>query len=239
MKDVVSRLPAARKAKLIDVALSHIAEVSYLRLAQRGFRPGAIIDIGAYQGDWTRLIARAFPRVPILMVEAQVEKKRHLDAIRSDIPSAGYELCLLGSGEESEVVFHVMESGSSTYSERSNVPRVQRTLKTRTLDNVLKQHPGLSGPFFIKLDVQGAEIDILRGAESALRKTEIVQLEVALMQYNEGAPTANAVLNFMEERGFLLFDVCGFVRPSPSYLTQIDVLLVSRDSTLRRDFFTF
>lgn len=238
LRQIVSKWSPPRKAQLVDFALSYIAEVSYLRLAQRGFRPNGIIDIGAYQGDWTRLIAGVFPRVPILMVEAQAEKKSHLDAVRADIPCADYALCLLGSSEGSEVTFNVMETGSSTYSERSNVARAQRSLKTRTLDNLLKEHP-LPPPLFIKLDVQGAELDVIRGAASAMEQAQIVQLEIALMPYNEGAPMANAVFNFMEERGFVLFDVCGFIRPKPSYLTQIDVLFVPRDSELRSDFFTF
>ena len=219
--------------------MSHIAEVSYWRLARNGFRPNGIVDIGAYHGDWSRLIASIFPRVPILMVEAQDEKRRLLEKARSDIPLSNYALCMLGSSEGSEVVFNVMETGSSIYSERSNVPRVQRTMKTRTLDNVLTEQQRLKGPLFLKLDVQGAEVDIMRGAERALQEAEIVQLEIALMPYNEGAPTAHAVFNFMEQRGFLLFDVCGFVRPDPSCLSQIDVLFVPRASNLRRDFFTF
>jgi FkbM family methyltransferase len=239
LKGILSSLPKARKAQLVDLALAHVAEASYLRLAQRGFCPNGIIDIGAYQGDWSRLVASIFPRVPILMVEGQSEKRRFLEGASTDIPLASYAMCLLGSSEGSEVIFNVMETGSSIYSERSNVPRVERTLKTRTLDNVLKEHLSLNRPLFIKLDVQGAEIDVLRGAVQALQRAGVVQLELALMPYNEGAPAANAVFSFMEEQGFLLFDVCGFVRPNPAYLTQIDVLFVPRDSPLRSQFFNF
>lgn len=239
LKKIVSRLPPARKAQLVDLALSHITEVSYVRLAQRGFRPNGIIDIGAYHGDWTRLISRVFPHVSVLMVEGQTEKRSFLEAVRADLPLASYTTCLLGSSEGSEVTFNVMETGSSIYGERSNVPRMQQTRTTRTLDNVLNEHAGLNGPLFIKLDVQGAEIDVLRGAERTLQRAGVVQLELALMPYNDGSPTANDVFNFMEERGFVLFDVCGFVRPSPTYLTQIDALFVPRHSNLRTDFFTF
>jgi FkbM family methyltransferase len=236
---MTSRVPAARKAQLVDLALSHIAEVSYFRLAKQGFCPNGIIDIGAYRGDWTRLVAKSFPQAPILMIEAQTEKSGCLDVVRSELSLAEYTLCLLGSSEGSEVIFNVMETGSSIYSERSNIPRTQRRLTMRTLDGVLKEYPRLKEPLFVKLDVQGAELEVLRGGERALQAAEVVQLEVALMPYNEGAPMANAVINFMAERDFMFFDICGFVRPNPSYLTQIDVLFVRTDSKLRSDYFAF
>jgi FkbM family methyltransferase len=236
---IVSSLPIDRKAQLVDLALSHIAEASYFRLAKQGFYPNGIIDIGAYQGDWTRLIAKFFPRAPILMIEAQTEKRAFLEIVRAELSLTDYILCLLGNTEGTEVIFNLMETGSSIYSERSNMPRTQRRLTMRTLDSVLKEYPQLNGPLFIKLDVQGAELDVLGGAASALQAAEVVQLEVALMPYNEGAPTANAVFNFMAERDFLFFDICGFVRPNHSYLTQIDVLFVRRDSKLRSDYFAF
>lgn len=236
---IVSSWPAARKAKLLNLALPHIAEVSYFRLAKQGFRPSGIIDIGAYQGEWTRMIAQIFPQAPILMIEAQSEKKAFLDAVCAKFPRAEYELCLLGASDGSEAVFNVMETGSSIYNERSNVPRTQRRMAMRTLDSVLSEHPRLTAPLLIKLDVQGAELDILRGGGSVLQAAEFVQLEVALMSYNEGAPTANAVFNFMTAHDFLIFDICGFVRPNPSYLSQIDVLFVRKDLKLRADFFSF
>jgi FkbM family methyltransferase len=239
LDEAVSRLPTARKVQLLDLALSHIAEVSYFRLAKQGFRPNGIIDIGAYRGDWTRLIAKIFPQAPVLMIEAQAEKRDLLDRVRSELSLVDYKLCLLGNSEGSEVIFNVMETGSSIYSERSNMPRTQRRLPMRTLDGVLKEYPRLKEPLFIKLDVQGAELDVLRGGNGALQAAEVVQLEVALMPYNEGAPTANAVFNFMAERDFLVFDVCGFVRPNPSYVAQIDVLFVRADSKLRSDYFAF
>jgi hypothetical protein len=42
----LSLLPPLRKEHLIDLALDHIAEVSYFRLAQNGFHPTGVIDIG-------------------------------------------------------------------------------------------------------------------------------------------------------------------------------------------------
>jgi FkbM family methyltransferase len=131
------------------------------------------------------------------MIEAQAEKKRELDAVCAQLPQAKVVLSLVGNKENADAVFSVMERGSSLYSERSNVPRTQRTLTMHTLDNLLDHHPQLKAPLFIKLDVQGAELDVLSGGSQTLAIAEVVQLEVALMNYNEGAPDMKTVINFM------------------------------------------
>jgi hypothetical protein len=43
----------------------------------------------------------------------------------------------------------------------------------------------------------------------------------------------------MKERGFLFFDVCGYVKPKPPFLSQIDALFVLETSKLRKDRFEF
>ena len=239
LEKFVSKLPLARKEQLLVVAQIHAGEVAYFRLAKQGFQPKGIIDIGASKGDWTRQVAAIFPGVPVLMVEAQTEMKMLLDSVRADIPAASSAICLLGKDEGAEVVFNVMETGSSIYSERSNVPRTQRTITMKTLDQLIREHPKLKAPLFVKLDVQGAELEILTGGQSALASAEVVQLEVALLQYNEGAPLAHNVIEFMVSQGFLLFDIGGFVRPKPLHLAQMDVLFVKKDLSLRQSFFEF
>jgi FkbM family methyltransferase len=236
---IVSTFSSRRKAHLVDLALDHIGEASYFRLAKQGFCPNGILDIGAYHGEWSRFISRIYPHVPILMVEAQAEKKPHLEAACAQLPQAKFELSLLGSQEGVEAIFNVMEDGSSLYSERSNVPRTLRMLTMHTLDDVLDRHPEQKSPLLIKLDVQGAELDVLRGGNHALAIAEVVQVEVSLMKYNEGAPDISDVLRFMTERGFAFFDICGFHKPIPKYLIQIDVLFVRNESTLRTDRFVF
>ena len=87
--------------------------------------------------------------------------------------------------------------------------------------------------------MQGSELDILERGQTALAAAEVVQLEVALLQYNEGAPLAHKVIEFMVSKGFLFFDIGGFVRPKPLNLVQMDVLFVKKDSNLRQNFFDF
>uniref|UniRef100_Q07SL9 Methyltransferase FkbM family n=1 Tax=Rhodopseudomonas palustris (strain BisA53) TaxID=316055 RepID=Q07SL9_RHOP5 len=238
LSSLFSALPRHRKASIVDVANTHLAEVSYHRLSCSGFSPGGIIDVGAYRGDWS-LMARSIFQAPILMIEAQKEKSLSLQQAARKAGNASYEIGLLSENAGETVTFHVMETGSSMYPENSNASRISELLKTTTLDDVVRKHQELKRPFLLKLDVQGAELDILSGATESLDRVEVIQLEVALMPYNSGAPDFADVVAFMKVRGFLFFDVCGYVKPNPPFLSQMDALFVQRNSALRKESFVF
>ena len=70
----------------------------------------------------------------------------------------------------------------------------------------------LQGPLLLKLDVQGFELEVLRGSRIALDAAEFVLLEVSTLNYNRGAPLVAEVLDFMNQRGFVLFDIADLSR---------------------------
>jgi FkbM family methyltransferase len=57
----------------------------------------------------------------------------------------------------------------------------------------------------IKLDTQGSELDILRGAEGALESVSVVQTEVEFNPMYEGQPLFGDIDRFLRERGFVLW----------------------------------
>lgn len=202
-------------------------EVAYERLRSKGFSPAAVIDVGAYHGDWTKLVRRIFG-APVLMVEAQAAKKARLEAMCGD----GVRLasCVLGAEAGQSVTFYEMETGSSYFPEKSNAPRSTTTYETETLDRIAAD---MAGPLFLKVDTQGAELEVLKGGQETLGRCELVQLEVALLPYNEGAPTFLEVVTYMDQHGFVPLDVSGFSRPNLVDLVQVDILFVRKDSALR------
>lgn len=211
-------------------------ELAYRRLHTKGFHPSSIIDVGAYEGDWTRLVRRVFPDVPVLMVEAQPSKRARLEDVCSELADVRYAPALLGRSKGESKRFFLMETGSSMFSENSDAPRSETELTTSTLDDVAGDvAPGA----FLKIDVQGAELEVLAGAERTLASCEVVQLEVAILPYNQGAPSILDVLRYMDERNFTPLDVSGFSRPNGVDLAQLDLLFCRSSSVLRNRFFNF
>lgn len=211
-------------------------EEAYRRLFTKGFRPSFIIDVGAYEGNWTRLARKVFGEVPGLMVEAQPSKRPGLETVCRELGDVRYAQALLSSRSGEPKQFFEMETGSSMFAENSNAPRTSRELKTSTLDEVAGKVPEGA---FLKIDVQGAELEVLGGGDKTLASCELVQLEVAILSYNEGAPNALEVLSYMAERDFAPLDISGFSRPNGIDLAQVDFLFARSDSKLRTRFFVF
>ena len=47
------------------------------------------------------------------------------------------------------------------------------------------------GPFqLVKMDIQGSELDALKGMKTLLREIDVLQLELSVLSYNSGAPLA-------------------------------------------------
>lgn len=211
-------------------------EAAYRRLADKGYKPCGIVDVGAYHGEWTRLAHRVFGSVPTLMVEAQPERLPYLERAAADLSGVRHVAALLSERDGETAAFYEMETGSSLMAERSNAGRRTVELTTRTLDSVAADVPG---PLFLKIDVQGAELKVLGGGAATLARAEVVQLEISVLPYNEGAPTMLEVLAYMDARGFAPYDLSGITRPTGGDLAQIDLLFTLNTSSLRPDQFEF
>ena len=77
---------------------------------------------------------------------------------------------------------------------------VQETKVTlQKLDNLFENDAVFD---IIKVDTQGSEIDILKGGKDLVSKAQAIILEVSFIEYNEGAPTAEETIDYMNEIGF-------------------------------------
>jgi len=243
-----SVLPARVKRRIVNWAaqldregFADIAHAEFMapsmarglrRLAERGLQPRHVVDVGAFHGDWSLMMARKiWPEAQITMLEANREKSTILESVAERI-GARIAFEVLGPEDGREVVFHVMESGSSVLPENSPLARREEVRHARRLDTLLKADQ----PDFIKLDVQGYELEVLRGAPKILSHAQAVLLEVSLIETNHGAPLMVEVVGFMAEHGF---DVCDILelhrRPLDRATNQVDLLFVPRNSPMLSD----
>jgi FkbM family methyltransferase len=196
------------------------------------FQPRTVLDIGAYEGHWSQGIKDVFPNCNVFMIEGDEDKYTHLN--RTGLPFA---IALL-SDKEKEVTFHKTNSlyttGNSIYRELSPTfdhsnPRyysVQRI--TQTLSNVVRNN-NIKNIDLVKIDVQGSEKDIILGGVDVIRQARVVILEVAITEYNQGAPKILEMLLLMEQLGFRVYDIFEIMYSAQDYhLEQLELCFIQQ-----------
>ncbi|MDB5809263.1 MAG: methyltransferase FkbM family [Betaproteobacteria bacterium] len=201
-------------------------------MAARGFTPRTIVDVGAFEAGWSRMARQIWPDARLFMIEPNNAKTKLLRKAATEL-NATLMSELLGAEDGQEVPFYVMESGSSILAERSGVQRSVEARCLRTLDALL---PDIAAPGLLKIDAQGYELQILRGASRILPEFEAVLLEVAIIEINEGAPLLHDVVTFMKTQGFVAYDILEIHRrPLDTALNQVDIIFIREQSRLIAD----
>jgi FkbM family methyltransferase len=207
-------------------------ELGLVEMASRGFAPMTIVDVGAFEGGWSRIARRTWPGSKLMMIEPNRAKRSGLVDVAKEL-DANLICELLGAESGGTVTFNVMGTGSSIMSERSAVPRATEVRRLCTLDSLLLD---VRPPGLLKIDAQGYELEVLRGASRVLSSFEAVLLEIAVIEINEGAPLLHEVIVFMKAAGFVTYDILEIHRrPLDRALNQVDIIFVREQSGLIAD----
>jgi FkbM family methyltransferase len=170
------------------------------RLHGLGLDFSIIYDIGAHQGYWTKNLARWMGKdAQFFLFEPNTMHNEKLKQL-----NYSYFNYLLGDVDYKDTSFYAVgNTGDSYYKEINPVYDLSAPTKMqiRTLDSLILEH-SLPFPDFIKLDTQGSELDILRGATNSLKKVKLVVAELPIGTLNPGSPGIEEFLIFMEESGF-------------------------------------
>jgi FkbM family methyltransferase len=210
-------------------------------LRHRGLACATIVDVGANHTHWSRSAKRVFPDARCVLIEPQTELQAELEQFVRDFPGSMYELAGAGATKSVQTLTVWDDlAGSSFRPVQDDTLKAngrQRDVPIVTIDALLAER-NVPCPELMKLDIQGYELEALRGAEGTFGRTEAYILEVSLLPFEDvpGAPLFLDVVNFMGARGYVVYDFPGFLRrPLDGALGQCDVCFVKAESMLRRD----
>jgi FkbM family methyltransferase len=211
----------------------------FKHLKSLGFDVRTVVDVGVAFG--TPPIYAAFPKAKYFLVEPVAECRPVLEKLKQSL-NAEYFLVAAGA-QDGEVTFNVHDdiSGSSLFTqvEGKVLDGEARPTPMRRLDGLLPAE--LEHPVLLKVDTQGAEIDVLKGLGTRVREIDLLILETSMMPMRRGIPEFADVVKFCDEAGFAVYDVLeGHTRSLDGALAQIDLAFVRKDCSLRSQaaFFT-
>ncbi len=176
-----------------------------------GFNPNIIYDVGACVNHWNTIAKEVWPNAKYYLFEAMEESEDLF--LEGNDP---YEIGVFSDVDDKEVTFYknvTFPGGNSYYMENPQHssmasalfenPSNQFARKTKTLDTVMKRR-GFPLPQLLKIDVQGCEIDILKGCPEILNNVEHLIVELQHVEYNIGAQLQDESIPIIESLGFEL-----------------------------------
>lgn len=172
--------------------------------AEYGFEPRNIYDIGSAVLHWASHAKRIWPNSAIYLFDAF----EPLKILYSDYH---YHMGVLSDVDDREVKYYqndIMFAGSSYYKELNDqvFPEQNYLLKkTRSLDSVIKEKKW-NWCDLLKIDAQGAELDIFKGSKEVLEHVQYIIVELQFKQYNKDAPLSNETIDYLEKNGFELLE---------------------------------
>jgi FkbM family methyltransferase len=209
------------------------SEEGILRNVIARLQPVAVLDVGANIGQYARMLRDIGYKGVIVSFEPLTAAHEKLSveagadsnwkvAPRAALGSAkgSIEINVSGNSVSSSVLpmqeTHLAAAPQSRYLAKESVA-------LERLDDLLPTVFSGAGPLFLKLDTQGYEEEVLKGAAGILSRVVAIQMEISLVPLYQGAPTLVHSVTAMRDLGYHLFQVIpGFRDVTTGQLLQLD-----------------
>ena len=175
---------------------------------QYEFIPKTIYDIGSCVLHWASEAQNTWQESKIILFDAtDIFEELYIEKQYT------YNICVLSNEDNKIVNFYQnnnMFAGNSYYRENpKHSPAAQHLfddskivkLKTKTLDSIVNLF-NYDLPDLIKIDVQGAELDVLMGAKQSLQNCKHLIVELRSVEYNIGSPEKEVIIEYLASQGF-------------------------------------
>lgn len=222
----------------MDLSRDSTLAASLTRCAQSGIAVSSIINIGAGSGKDTLAVERFFPGSHTLLVEMDARfEPTWADIKQSNVPDLRWEIC--GASREDRDG-HMRKTDSVGGAIADEAGEDTQPVSFRKIDTLAAKH-AMQGPFFLRFDTHGAELDVLAGATETLKHTTLIQMECYnfKLDFMQGRNlTFDEMVGFMREQGFRVIDMCGPLYRKDGALWQMHLFFARADhATFRSNSF--
>ncbi len=203
----------------------------------RSFKIDLVLDVGANAGQSAKKIFASGYKGRIISFEPVPGPFKKLKSKAAKNPQWSVIQAAIGE-MDGEIEIYVAENLESS----SILPMLPRhkeaapdskeigVIKTPLLRlDSLKEEGKIGNQdcIFLKIDVQGFELQVIKGSLEILNQVHVIQLEMSLVPLYEGSPLFEEVLSTLKQYGFSLFSLIpGFSDPDTGQLLQMDGIFI-------------
>ena len=216
---------------LMDTAAHLSKPVLFLQSKKLLSKNPVVIDIGGANGDSTEYFLKMIPNSRIYTFEANPDLASRIKERFADKSVHAYSMAL--SDKEGKLTFHITDNSLSSSYKTISANNQFRTVNSvevisSPLDTVMEKEKDVSEVDILKLDVQGAESDVIRGATNTLQKTKMIIVEQSVRTPYEGGSMYYEVDDMIRKAGFELLDVIITFRKDGLILTEYDSIYTNK-----------
>lgn len=185
-----------------------VYEADYMRLLASLVKPGeTVVDLGANEGYLSLFLAmKVGPKGHVYAIEPNMN---NVLALEANIKLNALTNITIIPKAVSDKAGHFQMYGDRAWGSlyrQSNITNSTYLVKVDTLDALYKDHMDNSRIALIKMDVEGSEIRVLRGAQkliSTLRPIVAFEVNLTLIAYED--ISINEIFDFFLESKYSLF----------------------------------
>jgi len=192
-----------------------------------------LIDIGSNKGQFILITNIFFPNVDVHSFEPQTDEL-NLQKKILNLKNIKYYNFALGNCEKTSNLYITKRkdsssllkpeiSGSTTY----QIQKVKKII-VKKLDNI-KQLQGIKRPVILKLDVQGFELEVLKGSLETLNLVDHIITEVSFAKVYKDQVMKDEIFDFLHSKSFYLNMKCNLSKINGKPFQQ-DVLFSKKIS---------
>lgn len=198
----------------INIPNEHI---NFLEKLSKDFYPENMIiyDIGSSVLHWTQNASKIWKNSKIHLFDGMTEMELFYDEYnKQNNTNYEYNVGVLCDEDYKKISFYQndeLSGGNSYYKEighkNSHTIFTENHIKHKIgmkLETIVK-NKNIPIPDLIKIDVQGAELDILKGSMSIINKAKFLIVELQHTEYNQGAPLCNQTKEFLIENEWQVY----------------------------------
>lgn len=183
------------------------------------FNISLVIDVGANKGQYIQSIRSKGYKGSVISFEPgnlaflQLKECSKLDASWKIFNNA------LGSKNESSKIYvakHSMMSSLLPSNASAQIHFLEETvseqnIEVRTLDSFLNdQIINSTSNIWLKIDTEGYELEVLKGAEKLLENVKVIDIEVCFKGHRMGQPLIWDIYDYCLKKGFEFFHIGSF-----------------------------